>query len=105
MMNRLSIGIGIFWWTLGAAVSSALSQDDPPEKDDEEKEDPEEPEASEREIKVLALFKATKARFEKGRLVLTYNFETKDYDLVQDWSPSPEETKKRIRWSGKEGPL
>jgi hypothetical protein len=104
MMNRLSSGIGIFWWTLGAAFSSALSQDDPPEKEDE-KEDEEESEASEREKKVLALFRATKARFEKGRLVLTYNFETKDYDLVQDWSPRPEETKKRIRWSGKEGPL
>ena len=103
MMNRSSLGIGIFWLSLYAALPSALSQDEPPEEDDNEKEG-EEQGPTEREKKVLALFKASKASFQQGRLVLTYDFETKNDELVLDWSPRPEDTKKRIRWSGKEGP-
>jgi len=104
MIKRSSLGIGFFWWSLCAAFSSALSQDEPPEKDDEGEEGEDEPGPTEREKKVLALFKASKAYFEKGRLILTYDFETKRDDLVEDWTPRPEDTKKRIRWSGKEGP-
>jgi hypothetical protein len=106
MNLRLSFACGIFGGILAGTFSPALSQEEPPEKDDDEggEQETEASEPSEREKKVLALFNASEARFEKGVLILTYDFETKNYDLVQDWLPLMEETKKRIRWSGKEGP-
>lgn len=50
-------------------------------------------------------FGATEATFtEDGKLRLVYNFEERDEQLLEDFSPHPSKTKRRIRWSqGYEG--
>ena len=51
------------------------------------------------------LFSASKVEIlEDGRVRLTYDFETKEDELLQDWTPDISTTRNRIRWSrGYEG--
>ena len=57
---------------------------------------------TDREKKVLELFKATTKRSKDGKISLEYNFEGREAaseDLVDDWKPSLSETRQRVRWS------
>ncbi len=50
---------------------------------------------------IADLFRATSVEFKEGnRIVLTYNFESEDETLLDDFSPKIETTKNRIRWGG-----
>ena len=64
------------------------------------KEDADVKQPTERESRILELFTATKKNFTKdGRIQLVYAFETRQQDLVADWSPALDAKNMRIRWS------
>lgn len=55
---------------------------------------------AEQEKKILELFHATKEEFtDKGLLSLEYDFETENENLLMDWAPKVETTRRRIRWA------
>src|ERR1041385_7111089 len=54
---------------------------------------------TEQEVRVLDLFHASEKSFEDGKIVLTYDFESRDDGLLDDWSPRLAEARPRIHWS------
>lgn len=55
---------------------------------------------AEQEEKILRLFHATKEEFtDQGLLRLEYDFETENENLLMDWAPKVETTRRRIRWA------
>ncbi len=70
------------------------------EDEDEDEEDTEKPKVSERQKQVLALFNATRKGFLGDRIVLEYDFETRNEDLVLDWLEGLDSSlKSRIHWA------
>ena len=91
----LLLGVALF----SGSISLAADSDDPGE-DENESEKPEEQKGpTEREKKILELFNATSKAFEKGQIVLNYNFESRKDDEVSDWSPLDTSLKSRIHWA------
>jgi hypothetical protein len=91
----------IFLWPVTGSLP--LSGQEP--KSSEGDEDEDEPEAprrkppTEQEKKVLELFHATSKSFEDGKLVLSYNFESRDESQVEDWGPLDTSKQSRIHWA------
>jgi len=56
------------------------------------------PEVKEREKRISGLFTATQVTFEKDKIVLVYNFESRNQDLTSDWLPALTPNSQRIRW-------
>lgn len=109
-MQRIYAVLGGTLLLVGAAVLTALAQAPGEEKDAggaSQGNAGVKTQLSEREKRILELFQATTKQFDKdGRLLLTYNFESKSEELVEDWRPTLAETKMRVRWSrGIEGTI
>jgi len=79
--------------------SLAADGDDPGEEEKESEKPEEQKGPTEREKKILELFNASSKEFDKGRLILTYNFETRKDDEVSDWGPLDTSLKSRIHWA------
>ena len=79
------------------AVSSGSAQDPPTPAPPAAKK-----KLTEEEEFILTLFESSQKSFnEEDRLVLVYDFATKDETLVNDWKPELARTRQRIRWSGR----
>jgi hypothetical protein len=52
-----------------------------------------------REIEILQLFHASKKSFEDGKIVLSYDFMSREEDLLEDWTPKMAALKPKIHWS------
>ena len=102
----LALLVVIFSLALGAGLAqdkgSGAGADTDPKPGDEGKP----PEVLEREKRISGLFKASVVSFEKDRIILVYNFESKDQDLPEDWLPDLNPKNMRIRWArGIEGTI
>jgi hypothetical protein len=101
-------------WPAAAQARAAAGEEDGPTGKDDEKGGGDEPgdeegapdqapprpsAPSEREIEVLQLFHASKKSFEDGKLVLTYDFSTRDEELLEDWTPKMAALKPKLHWS------
>ena len=112
-LGRIAIAWGLFLHaflagSLAPGLMAQKARDDedptkeaePDERDPDEEQTPPTSKPTEREKSVLALFNATSGGFKDGRIVLVYYFQGKNEALVDDWSPSLDQTKQRVRWSG-----
>jgi hypothetical protein len=90
---------------LGCSAASWLPAGEPPEPGETPEKAEDARPSSEREKAVLALFTASSKKFTKdGKIVLEYDFESKAEELVEDWRPTLDQAKPRIRWArGLEG--
>jgi len=79
---------------------ASADPDDPEEDTEKESEKPEVAKGpTEREKKILELFNATSKEFDRGQILLSYNFESRKDDEVLDWSPLDTSLKSRIHWA------
>lgn len=89
----------------GAAILpiSFLASADPDDPDEDTEKESEKPETAkgptEREKKILELFNASSKEFDRGQILLSYNFESRKDDEVLDWSPLDSSLKSRIHWA------
>ena len=84
------------------APAAAAPQDGkkPPAKEKEEEDDDSvSEEVKELRKKLLDLFSASEEKFEGDRIVLVYDFEGRDENLVSDWKPDLKPNDMRIRWA------
>jgi hypothetical protein len=95
-MRMLALSLSLACLVLGSWTPTPAEE----KKDKAKKEDADVKQPNERESRILELFTATKKNFTKdGRLQLVYSFETRQQDLVEDWSPALDAKNPRIRWT------
>jgi hypothetical protein len=84
----------------GVAVAQNKGGEPPPDPEEENKP----PEVKARQKRIAELFKTPQVKFEKDKIVLVYNFESKNQELPEDWLPAITPNNQRIRWArGLEG--
>ncbi|MGH9362528.1 MAG: hypothetical protein ACRD2T_11490 [Thermoanaerobaculia bacterium] len=108
LWTRIRLGAAVGAALFPGALAAAQADDEEGEKEEpkQEADAGQDSGSTERQKQVLALFNASTKKFEKGKLVLNYDFESENQDLVEDWRPALDQTKMRVRWArGLEGTL
>src|SRR5688500_4101649 len=83
------------------APAAAAPQEDkkPPAKEKKKEEESVSEEVKELRKKLCDLFNASEEKFDKDRIILVYDFEARDENLVSDWKPNLKPNDMRIRWA------